>query len=85
MQLMKIFKQDAHVIHHVGALRMARQKRSLPRAHVLIEIVAQLRDFAAQALEFSGGNVRPRHALQVGQFPFQLVDFVFPRVFGHMF
>ncbi len=60
VQFVEIFKQDAHVIHHVGTLRMARQKRSLPRAHVLVKIVPQLRDFAAQAVQFGGGSVRLR-------------------------
>ena len=85
MQFVEILKQEADVVHHVGALRVARQKRPLPGAHVLVKIVAQLRDFAAKPVEISGRNVRPGHALQVGQFPLQLFDFLFSSFSGHRF
>ena len=58
---------------------MARQKRALPGAHVLVKIAAQLRHFTAEAVEFGGRNIRPRQALQVGQFPLQFFDFFFSR------
>ena len=49
-----------------GTLRMAREKRPLPGAHVFVKIVSQLSDFAANAFKIRGRNIRPRHALQVG-------------------
>ncbi len=66
VQFVEILKQEAHVIHHVGALGMARQKGPLPGAHVLVKIVTQLRHFAAHAVQVRGRNFRPGHALQVG-------------------
>ena len=66
VQFVEIFKQQAHVIHHVRALRMAGQERALPGADVFVEIAAQLRDFTAHAFELVGRNFRPGHALQVG-------------------
>ena len=85
MQFVEILKQEADIIHHVGALRVAGQKRPLPGAHVLVKIMAQLRDFAAKPFQVSGRNVRPRHLLQVGQFPFEPCDFVFSRFSRHGF
>ena len=81
MQFVEILEQQADVIHHVGALRMARQQRALPGAHVLVKFVTQLSDFAAQAVQILGRNFRPRETPQVGDFPLQPFDFLFPRIF----
>jgi hypothetical protein len=76
VQFLEALKQDADIIHHVGALRVARQQRALPGSHVSIEIMAKLRNFTAQTVEISRGDFRPGHALQIRDFAFQLFDFV---------
>ena len=44
---------------------------------------AKLSHFAAQAVQIGAGNFGPGHALKIGEFPLQLLDVVFARIFFH--
>jgi hypothetical protein len=83
MQFVEIFEENADIIHHVRALRMTGEESSLPRAEVVVELMAELRDFAAETFEIARRNFRPCKEAQVLYFPFELIEFFFPGVSLH--
>ena len=83
MQFVEILEEQADVIHQIRPLGMARQKSTLPGAHVLVKLCAQLRDFSAKAIEILGGNLGPREALQVIDFALKFFDLGFSGIFFH--
>ena len=84
VEFAEVLKEQADVIHQVGALGMASEQGALPGAEVLVKFVAQLSDFGAQAFDVGGGNFRAGEALQVFDLAAEFFDFVFWRVSLHM-
>jgi hypothetical protein len=83
MQFVEILEQEAHVIHHVRALRMASEECSLPRAHVVVKLMPELRDFGAETFEILRGKFRPGKQAQPFHLASQFLEFMLPSVSPH--
>src|ERR1700704_891608 len=83
MQFVEILEQEAHVIHHVRALRMAREESSLPRAYVVVKLMLELRDFGAETFEILRRKFRPGKQAQPFHLASQFLEFMLPSVSFH--